>query len=567
MASAVQRAHRSAKTLNAIHLHVEGDIVNSLVGRLPATVVCLLMALAGCNVSPETGTAEDIGPDRGPADILLTGGHVLDGAGNPWVDRDVAVTGDRVTFVGSAAAAGITARDTVDVTGLLVTPGLWDAHSHAELEKENGKTALPYITQGITTVVLGVDGGGENNIAEIFEQYERTGIGVNALRFVGHEPARIAAMGVADREPDEAELQVMKDYVERGMREGAFGLSTGLFYSPGYFAKTEEVIELNRVAARYGGIYDTHDRDLGAAYHGIGFIASMEEAIEIGEEAGTPVIFSHLNPQGAHNYGRAGEAAALVEAARARGVNVMAAQHPYTASQARLAAYAVPRWVVEGGNDAMRARLSDPDVQRRLDVETMEMLDIRGGPSKIVVVGPEAELNGKTLARLSTEWNLSVPATVRRILQTTNPYVMNLDLYDIENTRFLATREWMMTCTDGRTPAPGQAVVHPRVYGALPRKIRLFVREEPVISMQFAIRGMTSLAATFFGVADRGEIREGWYADIAIFDEESITDMATFEEPHQYSRGVVHLLVNGRFAIRDARVTGTLAGRPIRRGD
>jgi N-acyl-D-amino-acid deacylase len=529
----------------------------------------LLVALTACTVGPEAGArSETPGTDSsGPADILLAGGHVLDGAGNPWVERDIAVTGDRIVFVGPAAVSGITARDTVDVTGLLVTPGLWDAHSHAELENENGKTALPYITQGITTVVLGVDGGGANNIAEIFEQYERTGIGVNALRFVGHEPARIAAMGVADRAPDAAELQAMKEYVDRGMREGAFGLSTGLFYSPGYFAETDEVIELNRVAARYGGIYDTHDRDLGAAYRGIGFVASMEEAIEIGEAAGTPVIFSHLNPQGAHNYGRADQAAALVDAARARGVNVMAAQHPYTASQARLAAYAVPRWVVEGGTDSLRARLNDAAVQGRLDVETTEMLEIRGGPSKIVVVGPEAELNGKTLARLSAEWNLSVPETVRRILLTTNPYVMNLDLYDIANTRFLAAREWMMTCTDGRTPAPGQDVVHPRVYGAMPRKIRLFVREEPVITMQFAIRGMTSLPATFFDVSARGEIRQGWYADIAIFDEGAITDMATFEEPHQYSRGVVHLLVNGQFAIRDGEVTGVLAGRPIRRGD
>jgi N-acyl-D-amino-acid deacylase len=532
--------------------------------RLPLLAAAVL---ACARPGPDISAGDDAAAGTVPADLLLAGGRVLDGAGNPWVARDIAITGDRITFTGDAATAGISARDTVDVGGLLVTPGLWDAHSHAELEKENGRTALPYIYQGITTVVLGVDGGGDNNVDEIFAQYERDGIAVNALRFVGHEPARIAAMGVADREPTADELQIMKDYVERGMREGAFGLSTGLFYSPGYFAKTDEVIELNRVVARYGGIYDTHDRDLGAAYRGIGFIASMEEAIEIGETAGTPVIFSHLNPQGAHNYGRADEAAALIDAARLRGVNVMAAQHPYTASQARLAAYAVPRWAVEGGTGALRERLLDPEIQARLDVETTEMLEIRGGPSKIVVVGPEPELNGKTLAQLSAEWRIPVPAAVRRILGTTNPYVMNLDLYDIENTRFLATREWMMTCTDGRTPAPGQDIVHPRVYGALPRKIRLFVRDEPIISMPFAIRGMTSLPATFFGVSMRGELREGWYADIAVFDEDAITDMATYEEPHQYSRGVVHLLVNGRFAIRDGHETGTLAGRPIRRGD
>ena len=530
---------------------------------LTAAVILAACAAPGPDAEPVDGGVQQ----SGLTDLLFSGGRVLDGAGNPWINADVAVAGDRITFIGDAASAGVSARDTIDVTGLLVTPGLWDAHSHAEIETETGRTALPYIHQGITTVVLGVDGGGSNDIQNIFAQYERDGIGVNALRFVGHGPARTAAMGVADREPTAGELQVMKDYIERAMREGAFGLSTGLFYSPGYFARTDEVIELNRVAARYGGIYDTHDRDLGAAWRGIGFIASMEEAIEIGETAGTPVIFSHLNPQGAHNRGRADEAALLVEAARARGVNVMAAQHPYTASQARLAAYAVPRWVVEGGTDEMRARFEDPEVQRRLDVETTGMIEIRGGPGKIVVVGPEAELNGKTLAQLATEWNVPVPAAVRRILETTNPFVMNLDLYDIDNTRFLATREWMMSCTDGRTPAPGQDVVHPRVYGALPRKIRLFVREEPVISMPFAIRGMTSLPATFFGVSDRGQLREGWYADIAVFDEAGITDMATYDEPHQHSRGVVHLLVNGQFAIRDREATLALAGRPIRRGD
>jgi len=525
----------------------------------------VLVLLAACAV-PDAGPAVS-SADAGPADVLLLGGRVLDGAGNPWVNRDIAVAGDRITFLGDAAADGVQARDTVDVTGLLVTPGLWDAHSHAELETEEGRTALPFLHQGITTVVLGVDGGGESNVAEIFAGYERDGIAVNALRFVGHGAARGAVMGVADRAPTTEELEQMKAYVERGMQEGAFGLSSGLFYSPGYFAETGEVVELNRVAARYGGIYDTHDRDLGAAYKGIGFIASMEEAIAIGEQAGTPVIFSHLNPQGAHNYGRADEAARLVEEARARGVNVMAAQHPYTATQSNLAAYAVPRWAVVGGAEEMKQRFADPATRRQLDIETMEMLDIRGGADRIMIVDPAPGLNGRTLGQVASEWQLPVPETVRRILSDHNPAVMNLDLYDIENARFLATREWMMTCTDGRTPHAGQDIVHPRVYGALSRKIRLFVREDSLISLPFAIRGMTSLPATFFVVEGRGQLREGWYADIAVFDEVRIRDMATFDDPHQYSEGTVHVLVNGRFAVRDGQPTGVLAGRPIRRGD
>jgi N-acyl-D-amino-acid deacylase len=269
--------------------------------------------------------------------------------------------------------------------------------------------------------------------------------------------------------------------------------------------------------------------------------------------------------QGAHNYGRAAEAIRLVEEARERGIDVMAAQHPYTATQSNLAAYALPRWAVVGGPDSMRTRFVDNEIARRLDTQTIEMLAIRGGAEKIMIVDPAPGLNGRTLAQVAAEWKLPVPETVRRILSDHNPPVMNLDLYDIANTRILATRDWMMTCTDGRTPHAGQDIVHPRVYGAFPRKIRLFVVDDSVVSLPFVVRGMTSLAATFFGIPERGQIREGWYADIAVFDERRIRDAATYEAPHQYAEGTVHVLVNGRFALRDGQPTGTLAGRPIRR--
>jgi N-acyl-D-amino-acid deacylase len=504
-------------------------------------------------------------PSAVTADVLLLGGHVLDGAGNPWLARDIAITGDRITFVGNAAVDPVAARDTVNVAGLLVTPGFWDAHSHAELETPEGKTALPFLYQGITTVVLGIDGDGADSVAAIFAAYRSSGIAVNALHYVGHNAARRAVMGMADRAPTPDELERMKAYVERGMREGAVGLSTGLFYTPGSYAKTDEVIELNRVAARFGGIYDTHDRDLGASWPGIGFLESMKEAIEIGERAGTPVIFSHLNPQGAHNYGRAPEAARLIEEARARGVNVMAAQHPYTATQSNLAAYALPRWAAGGGRDSMRARFADAEVRRRLDAETTEMLAIRGGAEKIMIVAEDSTLNGRTLARVAAEWGLPVPETVRRILAEQNPPVMNHDLYDMVNTRYLATREWMMTCTDGRTPHEGQDIVHPRVYGAFSRKLRLFALDDSLISLPFAVRGMTSLPASFFAIPERGELRPGWFADIAVFDLARLRDAATYEEPHHYSAGTVHVLVNGVFAIRDGQPTGSLTGQPIPR--
>ncbi|HXV86942.1 MAG TPA: amidohydrolase family protein [Gemmatimonadales bacterium] len=511
--------------------------------------------------------APSLKAQEGPFDLLLLGGRVLDGAGNPWVQRDVAVRGARIGFVGHARDAGIQARDTVHVAGMVITPGFVDMHSHADLDTPYGRAALAFLYQGVTTAVLGVDGGGPNNIREIFAGYLREGIGLNALHYVGQGEARGQVMGAADRPPTPQEMEAMKAYVRRGMDEGALGLSTGLFYSPGFFASTDEVVELNRVAAEYGGIYDTHDRDLGAAYKGIGYLNSTREGIEIGERAGTPVIFSHFNPQGRHNYGRAAEGARLIDEARARGVNVMAAQHTYNATQSSLSAYAIPRWASVGGQREMIRRFDDPATARRLDVETMEMLEIRGGAEKILFVDRRAELNGKTLAQLAAGWAIPVPQAVRRILRDGNASVMNHDLYDIENTRVLAQQEWMMTCTDGRTPHPGQETVHPRVYGALSNKLRRFVLDEGIISMPFAVRGMTSLPSTFFGVPARGQIREGFLADIAIFDEAELRDMATYEEPHQFSRGTVHVLVNGRFALRDGAVTNELAGRPIRRGE
>jgi len=517
----------------------------------------VLAILSGCG-----------GAGGGTMDLLLTGGLVVDGAGNPWVQRDLAIRGDKIAWIGFAAEDAVSARDTVDVTGLLVTPGFIDMHSHAELETDHGKDALTFLYQGITTAVLGVDGGGDNNIDNIFAGYTATGIGINALRFVGHGAARGTILGVADRAPTAEEMDLMKAYIRQGMEQGAFGMSSGLFYIPGFFAETDEVVELNRVAAEYGGIYDTHDRDLGAVYQGIGYDASVREAIEIGERAGTPVIFSHFNPQGAGNYGRASVGARLIEEARARGVDVMAAQHVYTATQSSLRAYAMPRWASVGGPEEMVVRFDDPETRARIDAESMEMLAIRGGAEKIFFIDERPDLNGRTLQQVAEEWGLPVSETVRRILSVGNAGVMNLELYDVENTRYLAQQEWMMTCTDGRTPpASGEGMVHPRPYGAFTKKLRQFVFDEEIISLPFAVRSMTGLAAQFLNLQNRGLLREGFYADIAVFDMEKIRDRATFENPHQYSEGTVHVLVNGQFAFREGQPTGVLPGRPIRRGE
>ncbi|MDE2654355.1 MAG: amidohydrolase family protein [Gemmatimonadota bacterium] len=502
-----------------------------------------------------------------PADLLLAGGSVLDGTGADAVDADVVVTGDRILFVGDAGEAGVAALDTVDVSGLVVTPGFIDMHSHAELETDHGRDARAFLYQGITSVALGVDGGGSAEVAERLAAWEEDGIGVNAFLFVGHNSVRAWVMGMEDRAPTSDELDEMRALVRKGMEEGAYGLSSGLFYLPGNYAETEEVIELNRVAAEYlGAIYDTHDRDLGAAYPSFGYLESTAEGVRIGEEAGTKVIFSHFNAQGAHNYGRAHEGAALIEAARARGVEVAGAHHSYTATQSNLRSYTIPGWAAAGGSSEMVRRFDHPDTVEIIDRQTREMLAIRGGAQRLLFADRRAELNGRTLQEVADAWGMEAPAAARRILREGNAAVMNLGLYDGENLRYLAQRDWMMTCTDGRDPGPTRPVTHPRAFGSFTKKIRDLVLDEQFLTLPFTVRSMTGLAADFLSWSERGYLSEGRIADITVLDLEAVEDMATYENPHQYSRGTVHVLVNGEFAIRDGEATMALAGRSLVRG-
>ena len=558
--------------------------VDSTPAAVPRLVACGVLAGLTLACAPDDAPEAAAAPPT--TSVLFTGAIVIDGSGEAAFTADVAVEGDRITFVGDAGAAGGTdgaptgevpaaaappTRDTVALDGLLLTPGFIDMHSHINVSLPYGLPAVEFLTQGITTGVIGVDGSSSTDLAGLYANLEASGVGKNIISYIGHGSVRQAVMGMDDRSPTAEELDEMRALVRTGMEDGAFGLSTGLFYTPGYYAEADEVIELGRVAAEYpiGGehaaVYDTHDRDLGAAYQGVGYLNSIREAIHIGAASGLRTIFSHFNAQGAALYGRASEGAALIDSARAEGIEVAGAQHVYTSTMSSLRAYTIPRWAQAGGPEQMVRRFANPDTARILDVQTMEMLDIRGGPEKIVFADARPEFNGKTLADVAAERDLPVPEAVREIMSESNPWVMNRDLYDVENTRYLATMPWMMTCTDGATPAPGAEIVHPRVYGNFPKKIGDFVDRDGAIGLPFAIRSMSGLAADFLRLEDRGYIREGMVADIAVIDLDRFADLATYDDPHQLSEGVVHLLVNGRFAIRDDQVTGELPGRPLRR--
>ena len=527
----------------------------------PSFVLFILALMVACTPSPDD--PETVSTKVG---TLFSGGLIYDGSGEKPYPADVGIDDGKIIFIGDAGKAGVFSDDTIDAAGLWVTPGFIDAHSHAELDPDYGRDGLPYLYQGVTTVVLGVDGSGTSDVEDRLQLWRDNGIGVNGMLFVGHGYVRNAILGTEDRPPTPAEMTAMQALVKKGMDEGAFGLSTGLFYVPGTYASTDEVIKLARTAAAYdGAIYDTHDRDLGAVYKGIGYDASVREAITIGEASGLRVVFSHYNLQGAHNYGRADVGAKYINDARARGIDVWAAHHPYTATQSNLRSYTIPNWAAAGGHEEMLARFDDPQLSAEIAEATNAMLKIRGGADKLLFVDPRPDLNGKTLAQVADERELSPSDAVRDILRDGNASLMNLELYDINNTRVLARESWMMTCTDGRTPRPDQPITHPRTYGAFARKMRLFVFEEPVLTPEFAIRSFSGLAADFYHLPDRGYLREGFVADIVLLDPDRYTDKATFSEPRQFTEGVVHVLVNGTFALRDGEATKALAGIPLTR--
>ena len=520
--------------------------------RLLPIVTALLVFTVSCG-----GTADEY-------DIVFVGGTVYDGSGGDPSFADVGLRNGRIEAVGDLT--GATADETIDVSGLVLAPGFIDAHSHAVLDEDYGRDGREFLAQGITTVALGLDGFGPWQVAERLESWDQGGIGVNALTFVGHNAVRLEVLGIEARAPSDDELEEMKARVRSGMEEGAFGLSTGLFYTPGFYSETDEVIALANVAAEWDrAIYDTHDRDLGATYLGVGYDASVLEGIRIGEESGLRVIFSHFNPQGATNYGRADVGARMIDEARARGVEVWAAQHPYTATQSSLSAYALPRWASAGGTGEALRRFAHPDTAAMLNVQIMESLAMRGGPEKIMIVDDDQDLNGRTLQALAEEWGMSVPTTVHRIVEENgNASVMNLELYDLENTRYLAQMPWMMTCTDGRSPANMETVTHPRIYGAFPRKMRLFALDGDDIDVAFAIRSFSGLAADFFGLDDRGYVEPGRKADLVVLNLDEYRDLAEMGDPHHFSEGAVHVMVNGEFAIRDKTFTSAMAGEALR---
>jgi N-acyl-D-amino-acid deacylase len=387
---------------------------------------------------------------------------------------------------------------------------------------------------------------------------------VNVALLIGHGSVREAVLGSADREPTAAELERMRDLVRRAMREGAFGLSSGLFYAPGSYAKTDEVIDLARIAAESGGVYTSHIRDEGN--YSIGLVAAVEEVIRIADEAGLRGIVSHMKALGPENWGLSVAALARIDRARARGVQVFADQYPYEASSTSLTGAVIPRWAEEGGGDRLRARIQAADTRAKLLPEVRANIARRGGPASLVIAqyGPERTLEGRSLDEVARTRGVPPEEAALDLVSKGGVSIVSFNMWERDIDEIMR-QPYTMTSSDGGLVFPTEGRPHPRNYGAFARKIARYVRGRGTIGLESAIRSMTSLPAAVFGLDDRGILREGARADVVIFDPAAVRDAATYTDPHQLAEGMSCVLVNGTIVIDGGRFTPALPGKVLRR--
>lgn len=497
-------------------------------------------------------------------DLLIRNARVVDGAGTPWHNADIAIRGDTIAAIGNLRAAA--ARATIDASGLVAAPGFIDIHTHARGNIAAVPTAENYVRQGVTTLMEGQDGGSPLPLGPYLEEIAALRPAVNFGMFVGQGSIRREVMGLADRPATPAEIARMRELARQAMLQGAFGLSTGLYYVPGNYTPTGEVIELARAVAPLGGIHISHMRDEAA-----GILESVRETIRIGEEGGLPTQITHHKIIGAPNWGLSAETIRLVEEARARGVDVTIDQYPYTASSTGTAVL-FPQWAQEGGREQFLARLRDPATRARLKAAAVtNILENRGGgdPKNIVMAacGFDPSLAGKSLAQITRERGLeptpeNAAETALYIQEKGGCSAIYHAIGEDDLVRILRY-PFTMVASDGGITVYGQAVPHPRSYGTFARVLGRYVRELKVLTLEDAVRRMTAVPAARLGLADRGLLRPGMRADVALFDPAVVADKATFANPHQYAVGVRHVLVNGRPVLRDGNMTAERPGRVL----
>ncbi|MBM3998473.1 MAG: amidohydrolase family protein [Planctomycetes bacterium] len=516
--------------------------------------LCVVWALA---VSPRDSAGwQDDGAAR--YDWILVGGTVHDGSGGEPVVADVAIRSAAIAAIGDLKNASAGRR--VDCSGLWIAPGFIDLHNHSDrpIVGDAARANVNYLTQGCTTIVTGNCGSGPVNAAEYFETIERLGAGTNVAHLLPHGSLRTEVMGQTNREPTSDELERMRGLADQAMRDGAFGMSTGLIYIPGSFAKTDELIEIAKVVGRHGGFYASHMRS-----ESEGLLDAVEETLRIGRESGAAVHISHFKASGKDAWGLLRSAASLVESARERGGKVTADQYPYTASSTSLEATLLPAWAREGGRSRLAERLKDPPTRARIRDAVAAELPTRGR-IQIASFRGKPEWVGKSLDAIAESTRASVADTVLAIEDQGGASIVHFGMQD-EEMRFAMGLPWVATASDGSSRIPSDEQPHPRSFGTFSRKIGRYAIAESHISVPLAVRSCSGLPADILGLTDRGYLRTGMAADIVVIDPRDFRDQATYDEPFRYSTGVCYAFVNGVPAIHDRLPTGALGGVVLRR--
>jgi dihydroorotase/N-acyl-D-amino-acid deacylase len=498
-------------------------------------------------------------------DLLLRNGRVVDGSGNPWYRADIAIRGDtiaRIAFKIDEPAARV-----IDLKGQVVAPGFIDIHSHARRNIFNVPTADNYVRQGVTTLIEGPDGSSPVPIGPFFAQLEALHKSVNIGAFIGQGSVRAAVMGEVDRKPTPEEMDKMRALVEQGMKSGAFGLSSGLFYVPGSFSSTEEVTELAKVAGRFGGIYISHMRD--EASH---VVDSVKETIAIGELGGLPTQVTHHKIIGKAYWGKSVDTLQLIEEARRRGVDASIDQYPYTASSTSIQAALFPTWAQEGGRAQILSRLKDPATRAKIKAEAARLIreERGGGDPKNVVLSRcdwDTSLAGKNLAEVAqlrgAEPTVENAAEAGLWIVEKGGCQGVFHAISEEDLERILHYPGTMIASDGEIPNFGKEAPHPRSYGTWARVLNVYVRERKTITLEDAVRKMTTLPAQRLGLADRGLLRPGMKADVAVFDPDRVRDPATFDKPHQYAEGFSCVIVNGQVVFDGTAMTTVRPGKVL----
>jgi N-acyl-D-amino-acid deacylase len=500
-------------------------------------------------------------------DILITGGSVLDGTGSPARRADIAIKGDRIAAISPTTIPRAQAARVIDATGKTVTPGFIDMHAHLDplLRLPLAESAL---RQGVTTGLGGPDGSSPLPLGPYLDSARTIRTGINVAFLVGHNDIRRSVMGISDKAPTEEQLTRMKSLVAEAMRDGAFGISTGLLYLPGTYSTIDEVVELSRVAADSGGIYTSHLRK-----EGLGLLEGVAEALEIGRRAGIPVVLTHHKAVGKLMWGKSAVTLAMVDSATKAGTDVSVDQYPYTATHTNIRVL-IPSWALADGNGEFEKRLAVPALRDSIIRGIVDnILNDRGGGDlsrvQFARVTWDTSLEGKTLADLAQ----------RRGLQPTpeNGAMLVLDVMkkgganaiyhvlDEGDVRRIMTSPHTMIASDGRLSQPGEGHPHPRAYGTFPRVLGEYVREQKLLPLETAVYKMTGQPAKRLKLRDRGVLREGAFADVVVFDARTVKDQATFANPHQYPIGIETVIVNGVLAVDASKPTGARPGRVLTR--